>query len=364
MSDTVQTTGQSKVFERRLHPREHVLFSSIQLADRNGGIVLNISERGLAMRVVKGLADDGFTELRFQVCQSTDWVETRGRIAWVDDPRTTVGVEFVDLPSEGRNVLGRWITSIRDLEGNQETESLTEAGGTEPVAVALEAPAEIPALGVGRGEALAPPREPDRPSSIAIATSSDTETPADSGAQRSSASSSPAGPSVAASLGVLEASPEELRFRTERRRRQPSDRKWTILIVCLAIVVLVLEALYGLAQYRRSRNSVAPGDQKTAVPLAAAPDAKKPSSPAPATSPEIAAGFVVQVGAMAQRDDAVALAEGLQRKGFPSFVFKRDSSRLYEVVVGPYSTAEAADGIRKALESQGRDTFVRSWPLR
>jgi cell division septation protein DedD len=334
--------------------------------------VLNICEHGLAMRVVNALADDEFTELRFQVCQSTDWVETRGRIAWVDDPRTTVGVEFVDLPSEGRNVLEKWISSIRDLDGNaRETESATKAEKTEPAAVALEASVETPSpevereepLAQQRQEALARPVVPGSPGRVATPTSSSPRTMAGSGAERH-AGSLQSSPSVAASLGVLEASPEEFSFRTERRRRQPSDRKWTVLIVGLAIVVLVLEGLYGLAQYRRSHDSVVQGNRNTAAPVSTGPEARKPSSPSPATSPASAAGFVVQAGAMAERDDAVALADSLQQKGFPSFVFKRDSSRLYEVVVGPYPTADAADRVRKVLEGQGAATFVRSWPLR
>jgi septal ring-binding cell division protein DamX len=335
--------------------------------------VLNISEHGLAMRVVNGLADDEFTELRFQVCQSTDWVETRGRIAWVDDPRTTVGVEFVDLPSEGRNVLEKWISSIRDLEENtRETEFATKAEKTEPAAAGREGPSETPspevereeALVQQRREALAPPAVQHSPSPVATAISSGPRTIGDFGAERFHTGSSHSSPSIAASLGVLEASPEELRFRTQRRGRQPSDRKWTVLIVGLAIVVLVLEGLYGLAQYRRSQDSVVKENRNTAAPVSTAREARKPSSPSPATSPASAAGFVVQAGAMAQRDDAVALADSLQQKGFPSFVFKRDSSRLYEVVVGPYATADTADSIAKVLKGQGVNTFVRSWPLR
>jgi cell division septation protein DedD len=370
LSETLQTIGQSSGPERRVHSRERVLFSSLQLADRNGGIVLNICEHGLAMRVVNGLADDQFTELRFQVCQSTDWVETRGRIAWVDDPRTTVGVEFVDLPLEGRSVLEKWIASIRDLDRNaHEADPATESGATQP-AVALQAPAETPSPEVEREEALVEQRQEARapqavqnsPGLAANAIPSSHRTVADSGAERFNTDPSQSSPSVAASLGVLEASPDELSFRTERRRRQPSDRKWTVLIVGLAIVVLVLEGLYGLAQYRRSQDSVVEENRNAVAAARPQTDAKK-LTPSPGTSPQSSAGFVVQVGAMAQRDDAVALADSLQRKGFPSFVFKRDSSRLYEVLIGPYATAEAAGNIGKALENQGTSTFVRSWPL-
>jgi SPOR domain len=98
----------------------------VELADDNGGVVLNVCERGLAMRAVRTLGDDQFTQLRFQLSQSNDWIETRGRITWMSAPRTIVGVEFVDLSYEGRILLENWISSLEMLDATAGKNSLAE----------------------------------------------------------------------------------------------------------------------------------------------------------------------------------------------------------------------------------------------
>jgi cell division protein FtsN len=361
LSETLQTIGQSSGTERRAYPRQRVIFSSVELPDRNGGIVLNISEHGLAMRVVDRLTEDDFAELRFQISQSIDWVEARGRIAWLDDPRTTVGVEFVHLPSEGRTLLEKWISSLRDLdEAGYRTESARYGGKAERATDRAQASVES---SLPEAERVEGPEGQNKQDSAALARPAiphDVCTSRKSGSEQHHAGSPKSGPAVAASLGVLEASPEELTFKVTPPRGR-NDGRWTAAIVLLAILLLILEGLYGLSHYRRSRQFVTQELRNTSAGPAP-PDAKKPTSPS--RIPENAAGFVVQAGAMASRDDAVALADSLEQRDFPSFVFKRDSSRLFEVMIGPYPTAETADRVRKALESQGASTFVRSWPLR
>jgi hypothetical protein len=82
MPDAVQSAESAGTSERRLHPRKPLWFPRIQLGDQNGGIILNISERGLAMLVVRSLADDLLRQMRFQLSDTSAWVETQGRIAW------------------------------------------------------------------------------------------------------------------------------------------------------------------------------------------------------------------------------------------------------------------------------------------
>jgi septal ring-binding cell division protein DamX len=98
----------------------------VELADDNGGVVLNVCERGLAMRAVRTLGDDQFTQLRFQLSQANDWIETRGRITWMNALRTIVGVEFVDLSYEGRILLENWISSLEMLDATAGKNSLAE----------------------------------------------------------------------------------------------------------------------------------------------------------------------------------------------------------------------------------------------
>ncbi len=64
-------------------------------------------------------------------------------------------------------------------------------------------------------------------------------------------------------------------------------------------------------------------------------------------------GFVLQVAAMAHRENAEALAKSLQQKNFPAFVFERGGDGLYRVDVGPYPDAKYAHDVKSELTSAG-----------
>jgi septal ring-binding cell division protein DamX len=133
MSDALQSVADSQTSERRFHRRRRVLYSSMELEDDNGGIILNLSENGLAMQVVRSLADEPLPQMRFQVSQSNAWVEARGRIAWISPSKKTIGVEFVGLPYEERMVINRWISSI-----DHSSAAATETAPVEEIAPAVE----------------------------------------------------------------------------------------------------------------------------------------------------------------------------------------------------------------------------------
>ncbi len=99
--------------------------------------------------------------------------------------------------------------------------------------------------------------------------------------------------------------------------------------------------------------------------------ASKPSSPAqPSSSPAAAktikttktlstaplvphGAILFQVAALTREDDALALAEALQRKKFPAFVLTPGADHYYRVQVGPYADPQSAGIARHGLEQQG-----------
>jgi cell division protein FtsN len=345
--------------------RERVLFSALELADNNGGIVLNISERGLAMRVVNGLGDTEVAQMRFQVAQSRDWLETRVRVAWIDTPRTTVGVEFIELSQEARDALKSWISALRDLDrdGTKSETAQQSRAPNQAATASTEVPGRTATISVQEragGARIEAPRERSAPDGAKISQSERAPAVAEPRQTRSLAQPRL---SIAESLGVLEARPDEFAASAETRARGRSDRKWTISILVFAILVFAGEGFYGLAHFRRSvrLSSHAARNTAKAAPVSQSPAPNKPSESAAISA---SAGFVVQAGAMAERKNAVELADALQQKGFPSFIYKGDSARLYEVVIGPYPSAEAAEKINKQLQTERVDGFVRSWPFR
>jgi len=174
-------------------------------------------------------------------------------------------------------------------------------------------------------------------------------------------------------------------------------------VVVLCGVFFTLGYVMGRTQYdvsvraamTPSREKPATGTATKAEPKSAAPipsasewtfpnaaEAKKPAAklkpvpPAPATSgtrtdakaptsatksvskslraPLIPRGAVVlQVAALTRQNDALALAEALQKKEYPAFVLTPENDNLYRVQVGPYADTQSADQARRSLEREG-----------
>ena len=81
----------------------------------NGGIVLNISESGLAVHAVTVLPPDPIVDLRLQLHKSCKRLETRAKVAWMSDTKKEAGIEFVDLPEEVRLEIKEWL-ALENLE--------------------------------------------------------------------------------------------------------------------------------------------------------------------------------------------------------------------------------------------------------
>jgi septal ring-binding cell division protein DamX len=373
LSSYRQSAANVRASERRLHPRRRVFFSCVELAEDNGGVVLDVCECGLAMRAVRALGDDQFTQLRFQLSQSNDWIETRGRIAWISDSRTTAGVEFIDLSCEGRILLGEWISSIQDLCATAKKNALAEdVSKADPQFGNDQVPTTTRSVPEPKKteEALNRPSQNSSTSEASFSTRS-IDSEIGYGQERLDEGESQPRSSIAVSPRIVEASRETFSFKAKHDTHR--DGKSRILIALLATFVLISAGLYGLSRYRRSEGATSqkakhpsadlPGlSAAKPQPAVTLPPAKKP--PSPAEAPEITAGFVLQAGAMTHRGNAVALASSLQQKHFPAFVFKGDSAPFYHVIVGPYPDTEATAKISKELRDQGFDTFVRKWPFR
>ncbi|MGH9717648.1 MAG: SPOR domain-containing protein [Candidatus Acidiferrales bacterium] len=77
-------------------------------------------------------------------------------------------------------------------------------------------------------------------------------------------------------------------------------------------------------------------------------------------APRIARGAIVlQVAALRHEGDALAMAEMLQRKRFPSFVITPSTDRFYRVQVGPYRNERSAENARRALERAGFKAIMK-----
>jgi cell division septation protein DedD len=104
-------------------------------------------------------------------------------------------------------------------------------------------------------------------------------------------------------------------------------------------------------------------DVEAAAPAPA--PAPKPAVEAPArpavTSPAIERpGFVLQVGAMKREGNADLLAQSLQKKKLPAFVFQH-GDHFYRVAVGPFADSGSAARAKNTLEKNGLKAILRRW---
>jgi DedD protein len=76
--------------------------------------------------------------------------------------------------------------------------------------------------------------------------------------------------------------------------------------------------------------------------------------------PKMLKGAVVlQVAALRHQSDALAMADMLQQKKFPSFVVTPTTDSLYHVQVGPYPDVHAAESARSALDRAGFKAIIK-----
>jgi len=68
---------------------------------------------------------------------------------------------------------------------------------------------------------------------------------------------------------------------------------------------------------------------------------------------------VLQVGALRQESDALAMANVLQRRGFPAFVLPPSSDSFYRVQVGPFPSQAVGERAKKSLLREGFKAIYR-----
>ena len=160
------------------------------------------------------------------------------------------------------------------------------------------------------------------------------------------------------------------------------ERPWLVKYLrrgALVIAILVAAFLFAreLSNYHSNPSQSGVSDEFPAVLAQTQADSGTPAAAAPKTAPaphpgiakpttsnpsNVAASqtgeLVLQVGAMKEESNAVALAASLEQRGFPVISFQQGDG-LYRIAVGPYPDTWAAKGVKKDLQAQGFESFIR-----
>jgi TonB family protein len=110
--------------DRRAHPRQRIRsLAYVHLGESNGGIVLNVSETGIAVQAAEAL-DAGETRLamRIEIPRSRKRLEVWGEIVWVGESRKEAGLRFVDLSEDALKRIRLWMAR-EDSPGTAAEES-------------------------------------------------------------------------------------------------------------------------------------------------------------------------------------------------------------------------------------------------
>jgi TonB family protein len=83
----------------------------LDIAPGNGGIILNLSEDGLALQAVAPLHGLDEVQLVIQLPHSDAHLETAAQIVWLGASSRQAGVRFLSMPPEARAQIREWIES-------------------------------------------------------------------------------------------------------------------------------------------------------------------------------------------------------------------------------------------------------------
>jgi hypothetical protein len=350
----------STTAERRYHHRHRVLYSTVRFPDGNGGVILNLSKSGFAMQAARTLGDDSSLQMRFQLSMSKSWIEARGRVAWIDDSKKQIGVEFVDVPYEGRILINRWITWTS--QGNRVAGSiafLPHAAALNDATRTLEPPGIDlpPAATAGTANGI-PLLNSDEGEPIVFTLSSQESEIAEKPSSVERLDTTPALSTVhAATLSLFQPSGESSStgdFKNDTIRSRH--------IIGMAIAVLLFPILYFLfLVHTRTEGTGLPSGQVSASVEAPAPPPPQANSTAVRGASLGEPGFVLQVAAMKNKENSLALIESLRRMNYPVIVRHRESDHFYYVLVGPFSDADSVAEVKKELKIQGFDAVQMPW---
>ncbi|MFY9531036.1 MAG: TonB family protein [Candidatus Acidiferrales bacterium] len=102
----------SGIPDQRRHLRQQVRsLTYIDLGQDNGGIVLNISEGGLAVQAAAILTGNHFPHMRIKLPGSGEWLEASGEITWTSESGKEAGVRFVDISDDARFQIRQWVSA-------------------------------------------------------------------------------------------------------------------------------------------------------------------------------------------------------------------------------------------------------------
>lgn len=104
----------------------------VNLRSGNGGIVLDISEKGLALQTADRVGAGGPIHFRFLV-PAIERVEVTAELIWIDETRKRGGLRFIDLPESAAEEIRRWIGQSHAGDPKDHVLDAPKGSGDSPI---------------------------------------------------------------------------------------------------------------------------------------------------------------------------------------------------------------------------------------
>src|ERR1700681_4819149 len=117
-TSTQQFPGQTQIHERRSQlrvlPRSLIY---VACGGSNGGMVLNVSDDGMAISMAIPVGDEAYSNLHVRMNGLSQSIEVHGRMAWTTKSKKRAGIHLVDISDEQRGRIREWLAQegVRDV---------------------------------------------------------------------------------------------------------------------------------------------------------------------------------------------------------------------------------------------------------
>jgi len=360
------------VEERRQYVRRTPIAPLVVSLDQSrSALLLDVSEGGVALASIMPRMVDELITLSMELPESRGRLQARAEVAWTRESGHLSGVRFLDLDEPVRKQLNEWLWPAEEITSELEVAEQTAFVGPDPsdaleesssaVAAAAEADPEIKAATENEDETEVEPQPANADLARQEVQMSGVEHPRDS-IPISGWTGSLFPPITEGSSAA----------KTEEKGKYPVRLFFAVMLLSWALVFVGYRMGTKNEVSHTTEMAAAMQSPENAVDTASVSDSDAASGPMPKSAVEAPArtavaepgidqpGFVLQVGAMKREGNADSLAQSLQRKKLPAFVFQH-GDHFYRVAVGPFADPSSAARAKSTLEKNGLKAILRRW---
>ncbi len=94
------------------------LLTYVSFGGSNGGMVLDVSEDGMALATAFAIPDASLLSISIPADPTHELIELTGRVVWIAESKRRVGVRLVGAPQRTQELMRSWISAVQELRGD------------------------------------------------------------------------------------------------------------------------------------------------------------------------------------------------------------------------------------------------------